>query len=257
MNLVDVLAPVWNALWWLVPLIIIAGLLKTPVVKGWFGELWVRMFAHLLLDKKIYHRLHNVTLTTPDGTTQIDHVFVSKYGMFVVETKNMQGWIFGSENQAEWTQNIFKKKVKFQNPLRQNYKHTKALEAALQVPPQTIHSVVTFVGDSTFKTNLPPHVTQGAGFIPYMKSFREPVFTEQQVAALLQSLQSQRLAPGFATQRAHVANLRKRTDASATQLCPRCGKAFVLRTTRSGTNAGKEFWGCSGYPKCRMVREMK
>ena len=33
----------------------------------------------------------------PDGTTQIDHIFVSHYGVFVVETKNTSGWIFGNE----------------------------------------------------------------------------------------------------------------------------------------------------------------
>jgi restriction system protein len=203
-----------------------------------------------------YHRVHDVTLSTPDGTTQIDHVFFSRYSLFVLETKNMQGWIFGAEKQSEWTQSIFRKKVRFQNPLRQNYKHVKALEAALQVPSETIHSVVSFIGSSTFKTDLPPNVTQGAGLISYIKSFREPVFTEQQVAALLQSLQSQRPAPGFATQRAHIANLRKRAEPTAIKLCPKCGNTLVVRKTQSGPNAGKEFWGCSGYPKCRILREI-
>lgn len=69
-----------------------------------------------------------MTLDTPDGTTQIDHVFLSPFGVFVLETKNMRGWIFGSENQAQWTQQIFKQRFKFQNPTRQNYKHLKALE---------------------------------------------------------------------------------------------------------------------------------
>lgn len=51
----------------------------------------------------------------------------SRFGIFAIETKNMQGWIFGSKRQAEWTQKIYKRTFKFQNPLRQNYKHTKAL----------------------------------------------------------------------------------------------------------------------------------
>jgi four helix bundle suffix protein len=33
--------------------------------------------------------------------------------------------------------------------------------------------------------------------------------------------------------------------------CPQCGKAMVLRTAKSGRNAGSQFWGCSGYPDCR------
>src|SRR5690606_8837661 len=94
----------------------------------------------------------NVTLNTPDGTTQIDHVFLSPYGIFVLETKNMSGWIFGSEKQAQWTQKLYKRTFKFQNPLRQNYKHLKALEATLGVNPENLHSVITFAGGSTVKT---------------------------------------------------------------------------------------------------------
>ena len=120
-----------DRIWWLVPLLIIVIFLKTPWFKGLFGEWLVKVSAKYFLDKSIYHAVHNVTLITPDGSTQIDHIFVSQYGVFVVETKNYSGWIFGSENQPMWTQKLFKVTNKFQNPLRQNYKHLKALEAAL------------------------------------------------------------------------------------------------------------------------------
>jgi hypothetical protein len=66
-------------------------------------------------------------LPSQGSTTQIDHVLVSVYGIFVIETKNMKGWIFGDERSAQWTQSIFGKKSRFQNPLRQNYRHVKAL----------------------------------------------------------------------------------------------------------------------------------
>ena len=33
--------------------------------------------------------------------------------------------------------------------------------------------------------------------------------------------------------------------------CPLCGKPMVLRTAQKGKNAGKQFWGCSGYPDCK------
>ncbi len=49
----------------------------------------MRFFAHRQLDERTYRRLHNVTLNTPDGTTQVDHVFLSPYGIFVLETKNI------------------------------------------------------------------------------------------------------------------------------------------------------------------------
>jgi hypothetical protein len=124
-------------------------------------------------------------------------------------------WIFGGEQRAQWTQKIYKRSFKFQNPLRQNFKHVKALEAAVAVSPDSIHSVVAFVGGSSFKTAMPPNVTAGGGFISYIKSFREIVFTDAQVDELLLCIHSRRLAPTLATHRAHVANLRRRADPEA------------------------------------------
>jgi len=80
------------------------------------------------------------------GTTQIDHVIVSRYGAFVVETKNMSGWIFGAERDAQWTQKFRKSSFRFQNPLRQNYKHTETPAELLGLPRDTIKSVIVFVG---------------------------------------------------------------------------------------------------------------
>jgi len=51
----------------------------------------VNLAAKFFLDKNIYTLFKNVTLPTEDGTTQIDHVIVSRYGVFVIETKNMKG----------------------------------------------------------------------------------------------------------------------------------------------------------------------
>ena len=106
--------------------------------------------AQLFLPKDEYYLIKDVTLLTDDGTTQIDHIIVSRYGVFVIETKNMKGWIFGSANQKTWTQKIYKHTHKFQNPLHQNYKHVKTLEALLDIPSSAIHSLVVFVGDSRF-----------------------------------------------------------------------------------------------------------
>jgi restriction system protein len=120
-----------SAAWYLIPIFIFAIVIKSAWFKGFFkgmvGEWQVNLLIKFFLDKNQYHLIKNVTLPTfiddkEHGTTQIDHIIVSKYGIFVVETKNMKGWIFGSENQKQWTQQIFKYKLKYQNPLHQNYK---------------------------------------------------------------------------------------------------------------------------------------
>lgn len=250
------IAQVWGTLGWLIPVLLLIGVLKTPWAKGHIGELLVRLFARWFLDKSVYLPLHNVTLDTPDGTTQIDHVFLSRFGVFVLETKNMSGWIFGGEKQAQWTQKIYRNTYKFQNPLRQNYKHLKALEATLGVDSEYLYSVITFVGGSTFKTAMPACVTQGIGFVRYIKSFQQQVFSEAEIEAMHRTLETGRRAPSLATHREHVQNLKRRSDPTAERNCPKCGNSLTLRTMKKGSNAGQQFWGCSAYPRCRVMQSL-
>ena len=241
---------------WLIPIMLLLGFLRSPWFKGGFGEALVKLAAKLRLPAKIYHPLHNITLPTLDGSTQIDHIFVSRFGIFVVETKNMKGWIFGGEKQKQWTQKIFQNTFTFQNPLHQNYKHVKVLESSLDIPPNVIHSVIVFMGDSTFKSPMPPNVTRGGGYITYIKSFREPVLSEVQVQKVITEIQSGQLTPNRETHCQHVHQLKKRSDPTTERICPRCGQPMVLRTVQRGTNAGRQFWGCSAYPKCRMTQNI-
>lgn len=248
--------PILKVLWWLVPAALAIGFFQSRWFKGILGEALVKVAAKLRLPAETYYPIHNVTLPTPDGTTQIDHVFVSRFGIFVVETKNMKGWIFGGENQAQWTQTLFKKSFKFQNPLRQNYKHVKALEAALDVPAEAIRSVIVFFGGGTFKSPMPANVTSGGGYIKYIKSFREPVLSELEVQNAVSQIQAGRLAPSRETHRQHVQQLRTRFDPAAERKCPKCGSGMVLRTAKQSANARNQFWGCSAYPRCRAVQNV-
>ncbi len=166
--MIDYTSIIWNAIssfWYFIPLLILVGSFKSPWFKGYIGEVIVNFAIKVRLDKDEYHLIKNVTLPTEDGTTQIDHILVSSKGVFVVETKNMKGWIFGSEKQRQWTQKIYKHTSKFQNPLHQNYKHTKTLASCLDIPESKIFSVIVFVGDSEFKTEMPTNVTYAGGLI--------------------------------------------------------------------------------------------
>jgi predicted RNA-binding Zn-ribbon protein involved in translation (DUF1610 family) len=240
-------------LWYLIPLLIIATIIKTPWFKGVFGEFIVNQFAWWQLDENQYHLVKNVTLPTDDGgTTQIDHIIVSTYGVFVVETKNMKGWIFGSEHQKTWTQQIYKHKSKFQNPLHQNYKHSKTLQALLDLEDNQLHSIVVFIGDSTFKSQMPDNVTYGMGYIRYIKSKQDKIISPKQVIEILNTIESGRLARSFKTNREHKEHVQTIIAEKEKQnLCPKCGSEMVLRETKRGDNKGKQFWGCSTFPKCR------
>ncbi|MFT6914042.1 MAG: restriction system protein [Motiliproteus sp.] len=254
MDFTPVLNQIYSALWYLIPLFTAITLFKSPWFKGFIGEVQVNLAVKFLLDRKQYHLIKNVTLPTEDGTTQIDHIIVSRFGVFVIETKNMKGWIFGSANQPYWTQQIFKHKSKFQNPLRQNYKHVKTLETALDIKPEHIYSLIVFVGDSAFKTDMPENVTFAGGFIRYIKSRTEPVLSDVQVRLVVQKIESGRLTRSIKTHVEHVKHVKdivkqKNTDPK----CPKCSSPMVLREAKKGQNKGNQFWGCSSFPKCRSV----
>ena len=204
MDFTPIITQVINTLWYLIPIAIFVIVIKSTWFKGVAGEFMVNIGAKLFLDKEQYHLIKNVTLPTENGTTQIDHIIVSKFGVFVVETKNMKGWIFGSPNQKTWTQKIYKHSSKFQNPLYQNYKHTKTLESLLELSNTQLFSVIVFVGDSTFKTDMPENVTYGKGYIRFIKSKTSPVLTDSQVKEVTKKIKTGRLTPSFKTNREHI-----------------------------------------------------
>lgn len=195
--------------WWLFLLIFLVGFLKSASFKGWAGEKRVKNVT-LQLDPDYYTIFHDVTLPTPTGTTQIDHIIVSTFGVFVVETKNYSGWIFGSEKSSYWTQVIYKNKNKFQNPLRQNYKHIKTLKELTQLPYNIFHSVIVFAGDATFKTDLPRNVIRQHDLQKYLQQFNEAVLTEQQIYQVRCQIEDSRLERGFKTNQQHIRNLSRK-----------------------------------------------
>ncbi len=136
--------------------LIVVWFLQSPSFKGALGERRVRQSLRAHLDEQEYRLFHDLTLPARDGTTQIDHVIVSRFGVFVIETKNMKGWIFGSADQPVWTQIVFRRKSKFQNPTRQNYKHIKAVQELLRIRAHMVHGVVAFVGSGIPKSAMPP-----------------------------------------------------------------------------------------------------
>jgi restriction system protein len=238
--------------WYFVPILLLLGILKSPWFKGLIGEAMVNLVIWLFLNKQEYHTIKNVTLPTEEGTTQIDHIIVSKYGIFVVETKNMRGWIFGDRNQKTWIQKIYNHTSKFQNPLHQNYKHIKTLQSLLDLSENQIHSVIVFVGDCTFKTEMPDNVTYTGGFIRFVKSKHNVVFSSIEVEKIIASVESNRLSVSLKTHLNHVKHVKSIVkDKQSSKSCPICGHAMKLRESKQGIQVGKKFWGCSKYPQCK------
>jgi len=221
-------------------------------LKGWVGEGETKLGLWLKLDGETYKRFHNIILETENGTTQIDHVILSRYGMFVIETKNYNGWIFGGKDQESWTQVLFSKKSRFQNPLHQNYKHTEALAQSLNIDHNRIHSVVFFIGDDVeLKGDFPPNVLS-SGLSSYIKRFNEILFSDTELFSLERRLK-QFQEGNMISRKQHIDNLEARY--SNETKCPKCGGKLVRRVAKRGASIGTEFWGCSNFPSCRYIKK--
>ena len=226
---------------------------NSPKQKGKRGEKLVAGRLRKGLPDE-YRILNDIYLPLPDGTTtQFDHIVVSQYGVFVVETKTYSGWIFGDEKSKEWTQSIYRKKSRFQNPMRQNYKHICALADNLGIDKSYFIGVVAFTGDCTFKTEMPDGVVYSRRAVEYIRSHNKPTIKASQVDELANAIAEWQGTVGEERKSSHVANLKKRHSSvreGDTPLCPYCGGEMALRKRKGD---GKLFYGCKSYPKCRCI----
>jgi hypothetical protein len=190
MKLTDILFPLLLNYWYIWLLLLLIKIWRLPSVKGWFGEKLVE-WALKRLPATDYHVFHDLYFPRPDGkgTTQVDHLVVSRFGLFVIETKNYQGWIFGSEKQRTWTQSIYKKKFKFQSPLHQNKLHINALAAFLDLPKSDFHNIIYFIGECTLKTKLPPNVMT-SGMLKWIKSHKKTLLSDKRLQQILTDIES-------------------------------------------------------------------
>ncbi|XCN71893.1 MAG: nuclease-related domain-containing protein [Candidatus Electrothrix aestuarii] len=150
--------------------------------KGEIGELMIRSSLAAFCASSKAHLLNNITIGFRDGTTQIDHILITKKGILVIETKHYSGWIFGEERKKIWTQCLYKKKYTFQNPLRQNYCHIAAVRKQLGFTPENkIQGIVVFTKDAEFKTEQPRGVILFKDLFNYLMKINLGVISDAEM----------------------------------------------------------------------------
>lgn len=155
--------------------------------------------------------VNNVTLSIDGSTTQIDHILICTKGVFVIETKHYSGWIYGDAKQKQWMQILFKKRSRFQNPIHQNYKHIKAVQALFDfVPTDQVKSLVVFTGDGEFKTPPPKDVVLLNGIRDWMNQHEDNVMSLNRIQFCYGRLAFLRLPDNEQTDKLHLQNLSKR-----------------------------------------------
>lgn len=158
-----------------------------------------------------YHLLNHLTLRLGDGTTQVDHILVSRFGIFVIENKDYTGWIFANPHDRQWTQVLYTARFRFQNPIRQNYRHICAVRELLEfLPEDAVRSSVVFTGDAQFKTPTPEGVFSLPGFLAYLEGQLTEVMSTNRLQFCVGRLETARLSVTKTTDIEHVQALRRK-----------------------------------------------
>ena len=222
-------------------------------IKGAAGEAKVNAALKFLGCE--YVSMHDIMIQNEKGaTSQIDHLVLSEYGIFVIETKYFKGWIFGNEKAENWTQVIFKEKHRFRNPVKQNWSHVYALKSVLTDFPQAkYHPIVVFAGSAVLKditSSIPVVYTDNLnGTIRALCT--EKCLSGDDVLRIKNLLESNEITERGARKehiRAVQQDAQERRMKMNSLICPRCGGALKPREGRHGS-----FYGCANYPRCRFT----
>lgn len=339
--------------WWLFPIGVVIGIIYCVVKisnykKSAYYSVTKNSYLSVLFNKGRYGEyltyqylrhyeeqgarfLFNVYIPKGNGeTTEIDVLMISTKGIFVFESKNYSGWIFGSEHQQQWYQTLpsgrKSHKERFYNPIMQNNTHIRHLKAILgeYIP---VRSVIVFSERCTLKSveiqsrdisvikrndvaatiydiysQTPADLLSGESIsdiydmlYPFTQvDERTKTQHIENINNKVKGIQSQQTKPQVATPVVAVVNNAETNPAAVapeaketvgeitvdeepkaetvetpetesaettlseqqTLLCPRCKGKLVLRTATKGDNAGKQFYGCTNYPKCKYIQNL-
>ena len=238
----------------LIVLLWVAKSLITPEYIGKRGEKDVSRRLDKLPESE-YTTFNDVLIKNEYGTIQIDHIIVSKYGIFVVETKNYAGWIMGGENAHEWIQNIYGEKHYFRNPIQQNYGHVRGLMRILDMPANFFVPIVTFSERADIKVQTTKNVIYYSNLKNTILQYQDIILSPIQVSTVIRTIERLNVSDSEEAREEHVENIRSHVyefnGKIEAGICPKCGGELAQRHGKYGT-----FIGCSNYPKCKFTKNL-
>lgn len=235
----------------LMTLVIIAVILKSPQYKGKCGEDIVKKILETM--KGYHHIINNIMFNDNGKSRQIDHIAITRQGVFVIETKNYGGTIYGEESWTEWKQYLKQKCFTFKNPIHQNYGHKEIVKKLLEDITSEVHPIVVF----TRRCNLKLDVKSIVLYDNQVKDFienKEKILTTDEIDEIYKTLMENRIKNKEAI-RNHNYNVKHyieyKNNITNDGKCPRCGAVLVKRIGKTG-----EFYGCANYPKCKYTKNV-
>ena len=183
--------------------------------------------------------LKNLYIPTKGKTTEIDVLMIHEKGIFVFESKNYSGWIFGSADQLNWTQVLpNREKHRFYNPIKQNQTHIKALAEFLGNPESDFVSYIIFSERCELK-DVPPStdniiIVRRPHMLKKLRSYLKVTprkYTHREIQSIVGKLKPLTNKSANEKQQ-HIDTIQNK--------CPFCGGELVLRKGKHG-----QFWGAA------------
>lgn len=222
---------------------------RTPKGKGIIGEWEVRLILGRTKKGEKYV-LNNILFDTKTKSCQIDHILINKNGIFVIETKNYSGRIYGNDNQLEWTQVLQYGRVKnkFYNPVKQNQTHIYELKNIID-KETPVKSLIVFVQGNTKYINSDYVYKRSQIKSVVRKKINDKTLTVEEMENIYNQILNAS-KNSTTTNKEHVKNINKMKENIANNVCPRCGGKLIEKSSRFGT-----FYGCENYPKCEFTKK--
>ena len=226
--------------------------LKTPIWKGKYSEKLVSNKIKKL--PKEYVVFNDLLFESNGHSTQIDHIVVSPYGVFVIETKGYKGWILGGENSEYWTQSLYKSKHKFYNPIKQNAGHVRflhhLLKCSVNIP---FIPIIVFNNSAKLKVHTDNNIVVRRNDLKRaILQYRTAVLNQKTIDWIIQTINQNYIIADNENLKRHIHNVKARRHRSLhiidQGICPKCGGYLILRKGKHGS-----FYGCSNFPKCKFT----
>ena len=223
---------------------------------GDYGEKRVSSFLEDL-DCEDYRVYNDLLVRNGKYTTQIDHIVISRYGVFVLETKNVHGKVYGGGNAEFWKQYLpdigykrygFTQEHQLRNPIWQNEGHIKTLRRLVFGNDIPVYGIVVFPNNVDLMITADKPVLHMWEVVPFIKQYHNVVLSSDHMRFYRKRL-LEVISTSESDRKEHLENVyhnKARRDSSvANGICPRCGGNLVLKKGKYGT-----FYGCSNYPTC-------
>jgi hypothetical protein len=180
---------------WIVPLVLLFAYVSSPRFRGDIAATRVRRILGSGLEKNRYSVLNDLVIPSGGGTAQIDHVVVSRFGIFVIKSQYVRGWVTGEEFQDRWKQKHWGRVTRIDNPLHQNALQVDALKNLLGLSSRAFVPVVVMVGHKGFTKAMPYRLLAPEKLLAYMRKTAQPVLEGDQADQVLQQIEAARVPP--------------------------------------------------------------